>query len=106
VVFLVLLSFGYHNIDERVSIQLFPGKYEYENISVLWVFLFSFLAGMGVSLLIAIVNQFSLHIKLRKQRKDIQRLEKELRDLRNLPIKGEILEERVDTPELEEKSEQ
>jgi len=89
-VLFVLIVFGVKNMELvtlRFSLSNF---FSYEaQMPVFVVVVISIFAGALLAGLIGLVDQLRLHGRIRKQKKSIDRLENEVKSLRNLPLEEE-----------------
>ncbi len=81
---IAFLWLGMKNADQSVNFYFFAK--EFPNLKLNLLMLVVFAAGMVFAFLIAIVNEFQLRSVISRQRKTIQRVERELAALRNLPL--------------------
>lgn len=84
VLLFVLVFFFIDNSGETVDIKLFGRSYL--DISLFWVFVLSFLLGFAVCFVWASVRWLRLHGEIRRLRQDMLAREKEIVDLRTLPL--------------------
>ncbi len=81
---IAFLWLGMKNADQTVDFAFFTKTYVGLSLNLLMLIIFA--AGMIFSFLIAIISEFQLRNAINSQRRNIQRLEKELAALRNLPL--------------------
>jgi uncharacterized integral membrane protein len=86
-----LLWLGMVNAGARVDFKLFTRSFFDVSINV--ILLVTFLAGMFFWFLIGLVNEIQLRRRIRKLRRETERLKQELVDLRNLPLQESVPEE-------------
>lgn len=80
----VLAYFFITNSGQTVDLRFF-GQ-EYLGISVYWVVVVSFLLGFLTSFVVAAFREFRLHRRLRGLRKELAARDKEIAELRALPL--------------------
>lgn len=90
-VFLVLLFalvyFFVTNSGQSVDINVF-GK-SFLGISIYWVVVVSFLLGFATSFVLAALREFRFHRDIARLKKDASAKDKEIADLRTLPLRKE-----------------
>jgi len=90
-IFLVLLFamvyFFVTNSGQSVDINLF-GK-QYLGVSMYWVVVVSFMLGFGTALVLALVREVRLQRDLARLRKLTRDKDRELADLRTLPLRND-----------------
>jgi uncharacterized membrane protein YciS (DUF1049 family) len=86
---IAFLWLGMNNADQRVDFFFFTKMYE--SLSLNFIMLVVFAAGMVFSFFLFIFSEFQLRNRINRQRRHIDRLERELVALRNLPLEeGEV----------------
>ena len=80
----VLVAFFGMNSNKTVDIDLF-GR-EYLDVQVFWVLLLAYLLGFLTCFVMATVRQLRFHGELRQLRRTIQEREREIAELRTLPL--------------------
>ena len=85
-VLIILILFSVSNLGNNTDITVFPGYMHYTSVSVIWIVAVSFIIGMLVSFIIAVVNYFQLSRLLKKKDRQIDQLQQELTTMRNLPL--------------------
>jgi uncharacterized membrane protein YciS (DUF1049 family) len=86
---IAFLWLGMNNADQRVDFFFFTKMYE--SLSLNLIMLVVFAAGMVFSFFLFIFSEFQLRNRITRQRRHIDRLERELVALRNLPLEeGEV----------------
>ena len=88
-VLVILLIFSIANLGNNTDISVVPGYLHYTNISVIWIVAVSFIIGMLVSFLIAVVNYFQMSQLVKRKDLELNQLKKELAVMRNLPLDDE-----------------
>jgi uncharacterized membrane protein YciS (DUF1049 family) len=92
---IAVLWIGMNNANQQVDFTFFTKSYA--NLSLNLLMLIVFAAGMVFSFLIAVISEFQLRTALGRQRRECQRLEREISALRNLPLEeGESREAGMD----------
>jgi uncharacterized membrane protein YciS (DUF1049 family) len=91
-VLVILLIFSIANLGNNTDISVVPGYLHYTNISVIWIVAVSFIIGMLVSFLIAVVNYVQMTRQIRQKEAEIAELKKELSVMRNLPLGDDAAE--------------
>ncbi len=81
---IVLASFLAMNSAETVDIHLY-GR-DFLDIQLIWVLLVAFLLGAFVSFVVGVVRELRFHAQVRALRRVIQTREKEIVELRTLPL--------------------
>ena len=90
-----LLWLGMQNAGHKVEFNFFTRDFGALNLNLFMLLVF--IAGMVFSFLIAAVNEFQLRRQIGRYRRDVQRLERELSALRNLPLEdADPIAEEVD----------
>jgi uncharacterized integral membrane protein len=82
-----LVHFFVTNSGQSVDINLFG--YSYLGISVYWVVVVSFLLGFATSFVLAALREFKFHREVARLRKDAKSKDREIADLRTLPLREE-----------------
>jgi uncharacterized membrane protein YciS (DUF1049 family) len=85
-VLVILILFSISNLGNNTDITVVPGYLHYTSVSVIWIVAVSFIIGMLVSFIIAVVNYFQLSRLLKKKDRQISQLQQELSAMRNLPL--------------------
>jgi uncharacterized membrane protein YciS (DUF1049 family) len=87
---IVVVAFAYFNFNpaQKVDVNLIYAQYV--DVPVVTVVFWSFIAGMGVSMLLFVSIYFKQSVQLRSGRRRIQALEGEVTVLRNRPIEESI----------------
>lgn len=80
----VLVYFFVGNSRETVDVQFF-GR-EYRDVGLYWVFTLSFLLGFGLCFFLAAWRELRLHGRLRRLRGQLAEREREIVQLRALPL--------------------
>ena len=80
----VLVVFFGANSNRTVDLDVF-GR-EYLDIQVFWVLLLSFLLGFVTCFVMAAVRELRVHAQIRVLRRSVQAREKEIAELRTLPL--------------------
>ena len=93
VVLFVLILFGVENM-ELVPLKFsVMGLVAYEaTMPLFFVVVIAVFAGSALAGLIGLADHIRLHARIRKQKKAIERLENEVKSLRNLPLEEEAVE--------------
>ena len=73
------------NSNQSVDIRLFFGQ-EYLGVGLQWVLLAAFLVGFAACLVVMAVRELQIHGEIRGLRRTIQAREKEIVELRTLPL--------------------
>jgi len=81
---IAFLWLGMTNAGEQVNFNLFGTQHPALSLNLLMFIVFA--GGMIFSFLIFIFSEFQLRYTISQQQKIVQRLERELSDLRNLPL--------------------
>lgn len=84
-VVMVLVGLAYLNGDQRVTVTYMPGA-SIEDVPVFLVILGSVFIGVLIAGIIGAVEQVRHRLRVRELRRQIEGLEAEVRELRNLPI--------------------
>lgn len=79
-----VLIFTLYNYPTKTTVVLFGRVYE--NVSIVLLTLYAFLAGVAAVVIFAIAERISLAQKIGKLKKNNENLKKELDALRNLPL--------------------
>jgi uncharacterized integral membrane protein len=87
-ILVLLILFSIANVEYITSIELVPGFIEFHDITVIWIVSVSFIVGMLVSFVIAVVKYFQLNMEMVKKDRQISALQEELNNMRNLPLEG------------------
>lgn len=87
-ILIMLILFSIANVEYITSIELVPGFIEFHDITVIWVVSVSFISGMLVSFIIAVIKYFQMNLEMVKKERQIAALQDELTSLRNLPLEG------------------
>jgi uncharacterized membrane protein YciS (DUF1049 family) len=95
---IAFLWVGMNNADQRVDFTFFT-KTHY-NLSLNLLMLMVFAAGMVFSFLIFVFSEFQLRGTIGRKQREVQRLERELSALRNLPLEEGESESRETTVTL------
>jgi len=90
VIIALVIGFSLQN-SELVTVNI--GKYHYQDVRLFWVIYVSFLFGIFVYLLVALLHQLKLHSDIAKLRKENRRLQQELDGLRTLSLGDELDED-------------
>ena len=80
----VLVTFFGMNSNRTVDIDLF-GR-EYLDVQIFWVLLLAFLLGFLACFVMAAVRELRIHTQIRTLRRTIQARDKEIVELRTLPL--------------------
>ena len=80
-----LVYFFITNSDQSVDINFF-GK-SFLGISIYWVVVVSYMLGFATSFVLAALREFRFHREIGRLKKDVAAKEKEIGDLRTLPIR-------------------
>lgn len=90
-VLFVLIIFGVENMEAVTLRFSLMNLFSYEaQMPLFLVVVVSVFAGAGIAGLIGLGDHLRLHARLRRQRKNIERLEGEVTKLRNLPLEEEV----------------
>jgi uncharacterized membrane protein YciS (DUF1049 family) len=93
---IAVLWVGMNNADQAVNFTFFT-KY-YENLSLNLLMMVVFAAGMVFSFSIFVLSEFQLRHAMGRKQREVNRLERELSALRNLPLdEGECAEREKST---------
>jgi uncharacterized integral membrane protein len=84
ILLIVLVVFFVSNSDQTVDLRV-VGR-TYLDIPIFWIVIVSFLVGFTVAFLLASVREIRHQQRLRKLRRDLAEKEREIGDLRTLPI--------------------
>ena len=87
VLLIVLVYFFAENNDKSVDIDFF-GK-TFLGISIYWIVLVSFMLGFATSFFSATMREFRLRRDIKRLRKDNTTKDREIADLRTLPLRRE-----------------
>lgn len=87
VLLFVLVYFFVTNSAQSVDIKFF-GR-DFLGISIYWVVVVSFLLGFATSFVLAALREFKLHRELARLRKNNATKDREIADLRTLPLRTE-----------------
>lgn len=82
---IVLVLIADMNYEQRVDLTWFPGRV-LENVPVFLVILGSIFVGVALAGVLGAVEHFRHQLRERELTRQIEELEAELRELRNLPI--------------------
>ncbi len=80
----VVVGFSMLNAQQLVSVDLLRAKYE--NVPLVYVTYWAFLAGMLVTFVLGVLYLLKIHADLREQRRETKRLTVEITALRNRSI--------------------
>jgi uncharacterized integral membrane protein len=80
----VLVYFFLDNSGQTVDIKLF-GR-EYLDISIFWILVLAYLLGFATSFVLAAIREFRFHRRIRHLKGDLQTKDREIADLRTLPL--------------------
>ncbi len=89
-VVIVLVALAYLNVDQSVDVTFYPGTVM-EGVPVFLVILGSIFLGVLIAGVIGAVEQIRHRLRERDMSRQLQELEDELRELRNLPISEGLL---------------
>jgi uncharacterized integral membrane protein len=81
---IVLVVFFAANSSQSVDIDLF-GR-EYLDVPIFWVLLLAYLLGFATCFVMAAVRQLRVHGEIRQLRRTVQARDKEISELRTLPL--------------------
>ena len=84
-VLIVMAIFFTQNSGQSVDLRFF--RREYLDIPLYYVMIGAFLVGLLVSLLLAALRELKLHQDLRGLQKELKERDKEIGELRSLPLK-------------------
>lgn len=84
---IAFLWLGMNNADQRVDFVFFTKVYQSLSLNLLMLVVFA--AGMVFSFFVFILSEFQLRNTISRQRREVDRLERELAALRNLPLEEE-----------------
>jgi uncharacterized integral membrane protein len=82
----VLVYFFVTNANQTVDINLFGRMYL--DVSIYWVAMVSFMIGFAMSFLLAMIREMHLRGEIRGLKKDNRDKEREIADLRALPLQN------------------
>ena len=91
-VVIVIVALAYQNVNEVVDVTFYPGM-ALERVPVFIVILGSIFLGVLIAGVIGAVEQIRHRFRERDMSRQLQELEAELRELRNLPISEGLLEQ-------------
>jgi uncharacterized integral membrane protein len=91
-VVIVLVALAYWNVEQSVDVTFYPGRV-LEGVPVFLVILSSIFLGVLIAGVIGAVEQIRHRLRERDLTRQIEELEAELRELRNLPISEGLLEQ-------------
>ena len=92
-VLFVLILFGVENMEPVTLKFSVMGLLGYEaTMPLFFVVVIAVFAGSALAGLIGLADHIRLHSRIRKQKKNIDRLENEVKSLRNLPLEEEAVE--------------
>jgi uncharacterized integral membrane protein len=94
-----LVYFFIDNSSQTVDLKLF-GR-EYLDIAIFWVLVMAYLLGFATSFVVAAVREIRYHARIRRLKGVIQDKEREIVDLRTLPLKDLAVEEQPGESERE-----
>jgi len=80
-----LVYFFVTNSGESVDITLFGTSYL--DISIYWVVMISYILGFATSFILAALREFRFHRQISQLKRSIVAKDKEIADLRTLPLK-------------------
>jgi uncharacterized membrane protein len=83
-VLFVLVYFFMNNSGQTVDLRLF-GR-EYLDISIFWILVMAYLLGFATSFVVAAVREFRSHRVIRRLQNELRAKEREVADLRTLPL--------------------
>ena len=89
-VVIVLVALAYLNVSQKVDVTFYPGTV-LEQVPVFIVILSSIFLGVLIAGVIGAVEQIRHRLRVRDMSRQLQELEDELRELRNLPISEGLL---------------
>lgn len=81
---MVLAVFFAANSSQTVDVDVFG--HEYLGVQLIWVLLVAFLFGFLVSFVMALIRELRIHGQIRALKRTIQAREKEIAELRTLPL--------------------
>jgi uncharacterized integral membrane protein len=96
VIIALVIGFSLQN-SELVTVNI--GKYHYHDVRLFWVIYVSFLFGVFVYLLVAVLHQLKLHSDIAKLRRENRSLQQELDGLRTLSL-GDEMDEDLSNKEI------
>jgi uncharacterized integral membrane protein len=101
------IIFMVQNIDAlshplSIRLNLFLVQFETTPYATYMVILLAFFVGLLAASLLGLIERFRLRKTIRQQRKEMERLNKELSSLRNMPITGEPIAGSDSTDEKQE----
>jgi hypothetical protein len=83
----VILYFGFLNMEERVTVHLSPSRAgEYRNISLALALFFAYLAGIVTFALISVLRDLRAHGQLSRLKRENRKLLDELHQLRSVTL--------------------
>ena len=85
-VLVILILFSISNLGNNTDITVIPGHLHYTSVSVIWIVAISFIIGMLVSFIVAVVNYLQQSRLMKKKDRQISQLQQELTAMRNLPL--------------------
>jgi uncharacterized membrane protein YciS (DUF1049 family) len=85
VLLFVLVYFFVSNANQTVDINVLGRTYL--DVSIFWVVVVSFLLGFAAAFLLAAIREIRMQQRLRRLRKELNRKEQEIGDLRTLPLR-------------------
>jgi uncharacterized integral membrane protein len=95
ILLVVLVWFFVDNSNQSVDIKFFTKSYL--DISIYWVVVISFLVGFVASLVLALVREFRLRGEITRLRRQALAKDREIADLRTLPLRQSHADESDDT---------
>jgi len=81
---IAFLWVGMNNADQNVDFTFFTKSYQALSLNLLMLLVFA--AGMVFSFLIFVLSEFQLRHTIGQKQREVNRLERELSALRNLPL--------------------
>ena len=94
-----LVYFFIDNSSQTVDIKFF-GR-EFLDISIFWIVVLAYLLGFATSFLIAAFREFRYHRRIRNLRNELQAKDREIADLRALPLQDMPAAEEDEETDLE-----
>jgi len=89
-----LVYFFVTNSDQTVDINFFG--HSFLGISIYWVVVISYLLGFATSFVLAALREFRFHREINRLKKDVAAKDREIGDLRTLPLRQDTTIDQAD----------
>ncbi|MDZ4722429.1 MAG: lipopolysaccharide assembly protein LapA domain-containing protein [candidate division Zixibacteria bacterium] len=89
---IIVIAFAFNNVgtNQKIDVNLQPFYYNYTQVPLLTVVMWSVIAGMLISILLFILMYIKMAVGIRSANTKIRALESEMAILRNRPIEESV----------------